>query len=175
MEAARILAHQGHRTYLYEEEKELGGNYRYACLSPHKEEFKNILDYLKVHMGKLKVKVRLGIKVNEDMIKKSKFDVLLLATGAKPIIPEIKGIHSGKIVFPTDIITGKKDSGKEVVIMGGQDWLRNGRIFSREKQNNLHYRNGGGHRKRFGAHYETPSFRTSKRISGPDLFEESSF
>jgi 2,4-dienoyl-CoA reductase-like NADH-dependent reductase (Old Yellow Enzyme family)/thioredoxin reductase len=119
MEAARILAHQGHRIYLCEGEKELGGNFRYACLPPHKEELNNILDYLKVHMEKLKVKVKLGFRVNADMIKKSKFDVLLLATGAKPIIPEIKGIHSGNVVLPTDILKGEKDNGKEWVVIGG--------------------------------------------------------
>jgi 2,4-dienoyl-CoA reductase-like NADH-dependent reductase (Old Yellow Enzyme family)/NADPH-dependent 2,4-dienoyl-CoA reductase/sulfur reductase-like enzyme len=119
MEAARILANRGHRVYLYEEQKELGGNFRYASLPPHKEELRNILDYLKIQMKKLKINVRLGVKVNQDTVKKGKFDVTLLATGAKPIVPDIKGIDSKPVVFATDILAKKIIAGKQVVIIGG--------------------------------------------------------
>jgi 2,4-dienoyl-CoA reductase-like NADH-dependent reductase (Old Yellow Enzyme family)/thioredoxin reductase len=119
MEAARILAGRGHQVYLYEEQKELGGNFRYAALPPHKEELRNILDYLRMQMEKLKIKVRLGVKVNQHIVKKGKFDVTLLATGAKPIVPDIKGIDSNQVVFATDILTKKVIAGKQVVIIGG--------------------------------------------------------
>jgi len=119
MEAARILANRGHRVYLWEQEDELGGNFRYASLAPYKKEFENIVEYLRAQMRKLRVEVKLGVKVNEQMIKRGNFDVILLATGAKPIVPETRGINSNNVVFAADILSGKSRAGEEVVVIGG--------------------------------------------------------
>jgi 2-enoate reductase len=46
-------------------------------------------------------------------------DVVLLATGAKPIIPSIPGVTSDKVITAIDLLAGKYQAGKRTVIVGG--------------------------------------------------------
>ena len=55
MEAARVMALRGHRVVLYEKKSRLGGQVNLAVIPPHKEELRNLLDYLVVQMKTLKV------------------------------------------------------------------------------------------------------------------------
>jgi 2-enoate reductase len=68
----------------------------------------------------LDVKVKLGTKVTPDMIEKTKPDVLIVATGATQIIPEIPGVKDKKVAMAWDIFEGKKRvENQRVVIAGG--------------------------------------------------------
>jgi len=42
-----------------------------------------------------------------------------VATGSKPLIPKIKGIERRKVVSFRDVLSGKVDVGKKVIVIGG--------------------------------------------------------
>lgn len=50
-------------------------------------------------------------------------DIVFVATGAAPIIPKIKGVKegldTGRVLTAVDLLLGKKEAGKSVVIIGG--------------------------------------------------------
>ncbi len=46
-------------------------------------------------------------------------DVVFIATGSTPIIPEIPGVEKTKVVTAIDVLLGRKEAGESVVVIGG--------------------------------------------------------
>jgi 2,4-dienoyl-CoA reductase (NADPH2) len=44
---------------------------------------------------------------------------VVLATGALPSVPNIKGVNGANVVLAWEVLSGKADTGKEVVVIGG--------------------------------------------------------
>jgi 2,4-dienoyl-CoA reductase-like NADH-dependent reductase (Old Yellow Enzyme family)/thioredoxin reductase len=119
MEAARIARLRGHRVSLYDQQKKLGGQVNLAVMPPHKEELKNILDYLGHQMKALKIPVKLGARVDSGMIQKTKPDVVVIATGAKPILPSFEGSLPPKLLTPQEVLEKKLPKEEDFLVIGG--------------------------------------------------------
>ncbi|MCB1614843.1 MAG: FAD-dependent oxidoreductase [Pseudomonadales bacterium] len=96
MEAARVASLRGHHVSLYEQQLHLGGSVVLAS-TVHKDN-EPILHYLKKQLSDLPVKVYLGKKVDEDLIREVKPDVAILATGAKLVTQSIPGDHLPNVI-----------------------------------------------------------------------------
>jgi len=92
MEAARVMALRGHRVGLYEKKLRLGGQVNLAAIPPHKEELRTLLDFLVVQLEKLKVQTHCGAEATAETIAQEKPDAVIVAQGARPLIPEIPGV-----------------------------------------------------------------------------------
>jgi len=121
MEAARVASLRGHKVTLYEREKTLGGQLIAASSPPSKEPIGDLAEYLKNQIQKLGVKVKLGTEVTPALIKRLKPDVVILSTGATPVIPNIPGVRRKNVATAVDILLGRKRAGKKVVIIGGSE------------------------------------------------------
>ncbi|MBM4446976.1 MAG: hypothetical protein FJ023_06445 [Chloroflexi bacterium] len=119
MEAARVAALRDHHVTLADSKDQLGGQLLVATIPPHKEELGNITKYLSKQMDKLGVDVRLGEEVNGKAITNAKPDVVIIATGAKPIVPDIPGVKGKNVVLATDVLKGDRRVGQNVLIVGG--------------------------------------------------------
>ncbi|MFC1963427.1 FAD-dependent oxidoreductase [Chloroflexota bacterium] len=119
MEAARVAALRGHRVTLYEKQPRLGGQLLWAIVPPHKENLPALIDYLATQMQKRDVDVRLGVEATPELIEKEQPDVVILAAGATPFIPEILGIDGTHMVTALEVLDGK-EVGQKVVIIGGE-------------------------------------------------------
>jgi 2-enoate reductase len=123
MEAARVSAIRGHKVSLWEKGNALGGNLIPAAVPAFKNDYKLLIDYLVTQINKLGVSIELGREATPELIWKMKPDIVFVATGAKPIIPKIKGVKegldTGKVLTAVDLLLGKKEAGKSVVIIGG--------------------------------------------------------
>ena len=123
MEAARVATLRGHQVTLYEKERKLGGQLILAARPPHKQVINKLTAYMVHQLRKLKVKVVLGKAITAEEIKKAKPDVVILATGVKPLIPtseDILGIDTLKnVVTAEDVLLGKAKVGDKVFIIGG--------------------------------------------------------
>jgi pyruvate/2-oxoglutarate dehydrogenase complex dihydrolipoamide dehydrogenase (E3) component len=53
------------------------------------------------------------------MVRAENPDVVIIATGAEPIVPTIDGIDGPRVVTAWDVLQGNEDVGKEVLIVGG--------------------------------------------------------
>ena len=82
----------------------LGGQVNLAVIPPHKEELQNILDYLVSQMEKLKVRTCLGTEATADTVAKEKPEAIILAAGARPLIPEIPGLPGERLFTPEEAL-----------------------------------------------------------------------
>jgi 2,4-dienoyl-CoA reductase-like NADH-dependent reductase (Old Yellow Enzyme family)/thioredoxin reductase len=119
MEAVRVAALRGHKVMLYDQANELGGQIRLASVPPYRGEIKNVSEYFSNQIRKLGVKFELNKKVTLALIKEIKPDVVILATGSTPLLPEIPGINRDNVVLANDVLAGKTDVGETVVVAGG--------------------------------------------------------
>jgi 2,4-dienoyl-CoA reductase-like NADH-dependent reductase (Old Yellow Enzyme family)/thioredoxin reductase len=117
LQAAVTAAERCHRVRLYEKGEVLGGQALLASRPPSKTSVKNIVEYREVRLNRLRVPIHTGCEVDIKDIRRCNPDVVILATGSKPVKPPIKGIENG--VFAVDVLAGKADVGQNVVIIGG--------------------------------------------------------
>jgi 2,4-dienoyl-CoA reductase (NADPH2) len=67
----------------------------------------------------LNVNVQLNKEISAEELKQIKVDVIILATGASPIIPSIDGIHNFKVLNCMEALASPEKIGKEVAVIGG--------------------------------------------------------
>ncbi len=122
MEAARVAALRGYEVSLYEREPELGeGQLKLAALPPHKEKIAWVRDYLVTQVGKRNIEVHTGTEVNVHTVEEAKPDVVVIACGARPLIPDVPGVGGENVATANEILLGRAEpKGKVVFVLGGQ-------------------------------------------------------
>ena len=118
MEAARVAATRGHKVTLYEKKSSLGGHLVEASVPDFKKDLGKLNEWYKGQLSKLAVEVKLGTEVTTDIVQRDNPDVVLVATGSKPVIPDIPGIKKPNVVTCMDLLLGKKEAGGVVVVVG---------------------------------------------------------
>lgn len=120
--AAETAAKIGHVVAVYEAKAQLGGQFRSAAFPPGKGELSTFVSSLRKSLEDLKVPVHTGTEVTEDLIKAEKPDAVIIATGAKPLVLPIEGIHGANVVTAEDVLLGNVDvkPGPVVVCGGGE-------------------------------------------------------
>ena len=105
LEAARVAALRGHEVILFEKSSKLGGLLPLAALVKglEIEDLPAIVRYLKRQITRLGVKTRLGKEVTPSVIEEIKPDVVIVATGGIPAVPEIPGINRRNVVSNADL------------------------------------------------------------------------
>jgi 2,4-dienoyl-CoA reductase (NADPH2) len=119
MKAAVTAAERGHHVTIVEATDRLGGQIRLNELIPGRTEL--ILAYydLTNHLERLDIEILLNTEVDREFVKNMGPDAVIMATGAKPLIPDIKGIEDKKVVMARDLLSGKVKVGGNVIILGG--------------------------------------------------------
>ncbi len=119
MEAAVTAATRGHRVTLLEKDEHLGGQLNVAAASPGREELGTAVLSLCSRLAKEGVEVILGQEATADLVLAADADVAVIATGAKPIVPEIPGVDGEHVVQAWDVLADKVDVGEKVIVLGG--------------------------------------------------------
>ena len=119
LEAARVLSLRGHRTALYEKRAELGGQLNLAVIPPHKEELRNILDYLVFQVRKLNVQIHLNREATKETVNQEDPDVILVAAGALPVLPVIPGLSRERLFTVEEALLGRRILGEKILVIGG--------------------------------------------------------
>jgi len=114
--AAEMLAEKGHEVILFEKSDGLGGQLLLASKAPYASEFGTIPEYFERVLPKKGVEIRLNSKASAEEILSLNPDVVVLALGASPIIPEIPGVEKAITAF--EVLAGK-ETGDRVVVIGG--------------------------------------------------------
>jgi NADPH-dependent 2,4-dienoyl-CoA reductase/sulfur reductase-like enzyme len=120
MEAARTAAIRGHNVVLWEKKEKLGGQLLLAAVAPYKEAIGRLNKYMAGQLKKVGVQVMLGHEITAESVKEIRPEVVVLATGSTPLIPDIPGIRRDNVVLALDILSGWKGVGNRVVVIGGE-------------------------------------------------------
>jgi 2,4-dienoyl-CoA reductase (NADPH2) len=119
MKAACTAAERGHEVLLVEKGDSLGGQLLLNEPIPGRQEIVTAARDLENNLRALPVKVLLSTEVDASFIRERGVDVVVLATGASPFLPDMPGIQSEKVVTAWDVLSGKARPGKRVVVVGG--------------------------------------------------------
>jgi len=119
MEAARVLSLRGHRVTLMEKSDQLGGQLKWATLPPHKEGLQNLLNYYSGQIRELGVRVELGSLADSRAIAARKAEAVVMATGAKPMVPALEQEDKANVFSFAEALTDPSKIGQKVMILGG--------------------------------------------------------
>ena len=115
-EAARVLAERGHEPVVYEAGSRLGGNLIPGGAPDFKEDDIALADWYAEELNRLGVEIHLNTLATEETVKDPQYDAVIIATGSRP-----KKFSLGddeKVYAAEDVLTGKKDPGSSVVVVG---------------------------------------------------------
>ena len=119
LESAILCARRGHKVTLVEKNRKLGGQVNSATVPPHKYEIGSLITTQTYEAEKLGVEIIKGVCVDADFVKNSDFDEIVVATGARHIIPNIPGVDKPMVMTAVDLLEGRRHAGRNVVIIGG--------------------------------------------------------
>ena len=114
MKAAAIAAQRGHAVTLFERAPRLGGQVRLAERLPGRSEFGGVITNLERELARYGVEVRLNTDLDLRLAQKA--DAVIIATGGRAHMPEFPGRDDPAVVHAWDVVAGKAQLGKSVVI-----------------------------------------------------------
>lgn len=120
MEAARTAAGRGHEVTLIEISNNLGGLLITAAVPDYKYRIGQYAAWLERQLKNSNVKIQTKTQATPELVKSMKPDVIIIATGAKPFIPDIPGPGSKNSVHVIDVLNKKAKVGDKIVIIGGR-------------------------------------------------------
>ena len=124
MEAAVVLRARGFAVTLFEKEEQLAGSMNLADKSYHKEKISFAAQTMQEELRRLGVNVVTGCQPSVDEVKAMNPAGVVVACGAKPIIPDVPGVSLPHVVTSHDVISGRAQvSGKAVVVGSGMTGL----------------------------------------------------
>ena len=119
MQAALVAAQRGHQVSLWEKNDHLGGNLIPASVPEFKKDLRDLIKYLSTQVKKLGVDLTLGREASLELVQEAKPDVVIVATGATPIMLQIPGVKKDSVLAAVDLLLGKRESGEKVLVLGG--------------------------------------------------------
>jgi len=122
LETARVAAARGHDVSLWEKGDDLGGMVLLASKAPAREDLGELPRYYKYQMKLLDVNIHLNSEVTVDTVKQENPDVVVVATGSLPLIPDdIPGSEQDNVINNVrDVLDGKVEVGQNVLIADEQ-------------------------------------------------------
>jgi 2,4-dienoyl-CoA reductase (NADPH2) len=115
---ATALAERGHAVTLFERADEIGGQFRYAREVPGKEDFQDTLRYFGRLIEQGGVQLRLNSVADVQSLAGGEFDEIVIASGVSARVPAIAGIDHAKAITYPDLLTGVREAGERVAIIG---------------------------------------------------------
>lgn len=118
LEAARILALRGHSVTLFER-GEPGGQMALSKLVPGREEFTGHIAWLAGAVARAGVALHVGVDADADRVLAENPDIVIVATGSTPGLPNIPGLLQSPLVDAYEILRRPRaDVGRALVIGG---------------------------------------------------------
>ena len=121
MELAALTRESGFDVTLWEAADELGGQLRYAAMAPRHEMYAAYLDWQARRLRDRGVDVKLGHRATADEVAALSADVVAVATGATPRIPQIPGADGPSVVDVREVLAGRATVGARVLVVAQDD------------------------------------------------------
>ena len=119
MEAAIVAKQRGHDVTLYEASDKLGGQINTLVKVPERAEFYDTVRWRVHTLKQLNVPIHLHTKATPEFIQSQQPDVVILATGAKPVQYSIQGYPDEKISTAEQVLNDSPQLGDRVLLIDG--------------------------------------------------------
>lgn len=124
LEAARRTAFSGHGVVLCERRGWLGGQIRLAAKIPCRAEIADMLPWYERQLARYGVDVRLNTSVDEALLDEIRPDVVFVATGSVPQVPQamtdsIVNASGIEVLMIDDILENGTEPGRTILVVGG--------------------------------------------------------
>ncbi|NLL51363.1 MAG: FAD-dependent oxidoreductase [Peptococcaceae bacterium] len=119
MQAALTSASRGHEVILCEKTGNLGGALRCELKVPFKQNLQKYLDQQAEAVKSSNIELHLNTEVTPDLAQSIKPDVIIAALGARPLIPNIPGLDSKKVLSAEYAYLHAEETGDKVIVLGG--------------------------------------------------------
>jgi 2,4-dienoyl-CoA reductase (NADPH2) len=116
LSCAAVAAERGHDVTLFEKSDELGGQFKLAKVVPGKQEFAESVAYYAERLRRAGATVLTNRSVTDAELEA--FDEVVIATGIDPRRPAIPGIENRNVFSYVDVLSGRVQPGRNVVIIG---------------------------------------------------------
>ena len=151
LEAARRTAFSGHHVTLCETQPWLGGQIRLAAMMPERGEIADIVPWYETQLAKYGVDVRLQTTVDEEFLRQASPDVVFVATGSVPEVPQhmldaVMKAENIDIAMLDDVLAEAVEVGRRVLVIGGdQNGVLAADYLSEDKEREIWIAEAGGH------------------------------
>lgn len=121
LNAAMEAAKRGYSVDIFEKGEDIGGMVNLAAIPPFKGVFKDYVDHLRESLKEHDISFHFNKEATLEDIRKLDPQVVICATGSRPIIPySIPGVENDNVITAHDFLRGDLDiAGKKVVVLGG--------------------------------------------------------
>jgi len=119
LNVAWVAARRGHEVHLYERQEILGGQLVLGSITGYKKELLSLIKFQKRQITRFGVNLHLGQEVTPELIDKERPDVVILATGSSPSIPQVEGINKPIVALYPEALNTDDFKNLKVVIIGG--------------------------------------------------------
>jgi len=116
LQTALTAQRRGHHVTLFEKDR-LGGQFTLASRAPGKEKLGRSLGSMIARVERSGIEIRLGDEATLDKLVALEPDVVMLATGSRPALPEVPGLDGP--VTGEDVLASSCEIGDRVLILGG--------------------------------------------------------
>ena len=124
LELAANCAERGHSVELWEAQEVLGGQMRLAGGIPEHDSFERFIRFQAQRLENLGVKVITGRRAGAEQVLASGADVVALATGARPCVPDVSGAHLPFVFDSHAAMADPAEVGNRVVVVAQEDHLQ---------------------------------------------------
>ena len=118
MQAALTCAERGHEVILCEKSDRLGGTLRCEEKVPFKKNLDRYLNAQEQAVKAAPIDLRMNTAVTPDLARELEPDVIIAATGARPVKPPIPGIDGPNVLSAEYAYVHPEDVGRTAVILG---------------------------------------------------------
>lgn len=108
MNAAWVAAKRGHDVHLYEKQPILGGQLVPGSKTDYKREMHSLIRFQVKQIELNEVRCHLNQTVTRDTVMEIDPDVIILATGSRPAMPEVVGIEQDMVVSFASVLNGDR-------------------------------------------------------------------
>lgn len=118
MEAARVLALRKFHVVLFEKAPALGGTLNIADKPAFKDKLTRLIETMSIQLERLGVEVRCNVEATPELVKELAPVGVIVACGARPVVPPLPGADSSHVSLAEDVILGKAAPSGLVAVIG---------------------------------------------------------
>jgi 2,4-dienoyl-CoA reductase-like NADH-dependent reductase (Old Yellow Enzyme family)/thioredoxin reductase len=119
LETARVAALRGHHVYLADRRRQIGGTPALLAADPNRRNLRDHAAFFEPQLAQLGVEMMLGNEVTAEEMIAFAPDVVVIATGGRPLVPDVTGIEGSNVRGALDVLADPPAGA--ALVVGGFD------------------------------------------------------